>query len=396
MKAKQARGAVLDNGGMNGFRVGLLCLLAAGLPAGEPVVVEQIIAKVNGDIITRTDLARARQELEASLRQRNLPPSQISEILAQSEKDLLRDKIDNLLLIQRGKELNINVENEVTKYLARIQSDNKIADPEKFQVWIRENTGMSYEDFRAELRNSFLSQRVIGQEVYSKVNIPRRKIEEYYEKNKESFRRKERVILREILVSTQGMDEAGVAAAEKKAREIVARARKGERFTELVREFSEGASVRQGGLLDPFEKGILAPELEQLVWDKEKGYVTDPVRVPAGWLILRVEDHQKEGLAELAEVESEIREKLASEIMMPKVREFLSELRRKSFIEIRQPWVDTGAVPGQKTDWNDPALLRAETVTKEEVAAQARLKRLLYFLPIPGTSITDTSKSSSK
>jgi parvulin-like peptidyl-prolyl isomerase len=382
---------------MSIFRLGLcaaMCAVAAC--AGEPVIVEQIVAKVNGDIITRSDLARARKELEASLRQRQLPPAQIAEILAQAEKDLLRDKIDNLLLIQRGKELNVNVDNEVTKYLAQIQSENKIADPEKFQSWIRENTGMSYEDFRSELRNQFLSQRVVGQEVYSKVNIPRRQIEEYYEKNKESFVRKERVILREILVSTQGMDEAGIAAAEKKARDIVARARKGERFTELVREYSEAVSARQGGLLDPFEKGILSPELESLVWDKEKGYVTDPIRVPAGWLILRVEDHQKEGLAELSEVEAEIRDRLASEIMMPKVREYLSELRRNSFIEIREPWVDTGAVPGQKTDWNDPALLRAETVTKEEVAAQARLKRLLYFLPIPGTSITDTSKSSSK
>jgi len=376
--------------------LGLCLALAAPLQAGEPVIVEQIIAKVNGDIITRSDLARARQELEANLRQRGLPPALIAEALAQAEKDLLRDKIDNLLLIQRGKELNINVDIEVTKYIGQIQSENKIADPEKFQQWIRENTGMAYEDFRAELRNSFLSQRVLAQEVYSKVNIPRRQIEEYYEKNKESFIRKERVILREILVSTQGMDEAGIAAAEKKAREIAARARKGERFTDLVREFSESVTARQGGLLDPFEKGVLDPQIEKLVWDKEKGYVTDPVRVPAGWLILRVEDHQKEGLAELSEVEGEIREKLASEIMAPKIREYLSELRRNSFIEIRQPWVDTGAVPGQRTDWNDPALLRAETVTKEEVAAQARLKRLLYFLPIPGTSITETSKSSSK
>ncbi len=373
---------------------GLILAVTAG--AGDPVVVEQIVAKVNGDIITRSDLARARQELEASLRQRQVPPAQIAKILAESERDLLRDKIDNLLLIQRGKELNVNVDGEVTKYIAQIQTENKIADPEKFQAWIRDNTGMSYEDFRSELRNNFLSQRVLGQEVYSKVNIPRRQIEEYYEKNKESFVRKERVILREILISTQGMDEAGAAAAEKKARDIAARARKGERFTDLVRDYSEAISARQGGLLDPFEKGILSPELEELVWDKEKGYVTDPIRVSAGWLILRVEDHQKEGLAELSEVEGEIRDRLASEIMMPKVREYLSELRRNSFIEIRRPWVDTGAVPGQKTDWNDPALLRAETITKEEVAAQARLKRLLYFLPIPGTSITDTSKSSSK
>jgi peptidyl-prolyl cis-trans isomerase SurA len=376
-----------------------LCVAAslpALLPAADTLVVEQIIAKVNGDIITRTDLNRARRELEMGLRQRGLNPQQIAEAVKQGEKDLLRERIDNLLLIQRGKELNINVDSEVTKYLGGIQLENKIADPEKFQAWIREQTGMTFEDFKSEARNSILTNRVIGQEVYTKVNVPRSDVEAFYEKNKANFVRKERIFLRELLVSDADKDAAGKAAAEKKAKDLVNRARRGERFTDLVRDNSDGATAKQGGMLDPFEKGLLVKEMEALVWDKPRGFVTEPFRVQAGWLILRVEDHQKEGQAELSDVENEIRERLASQVMGPKMREYLTELRTNAFLEIRDNFADSGAAPGQRTTWNDPAMLRAETVTKEEVAATARNKRLLYIMPIPGTSIMDTRKSSSK
>jgi parvulin-like peptidyl-prolyl isomerase len=372
-----------------------MCIPAL-LPAADTITVEQIVAKVNGDIITRTDLNRARREMEANLRQRGLTPQQVAEAMKQGEKDLLRERIDNLLLIQRGKELNINVDAEVTKYIGGIQLDNKIADPEKFQSWIREQTGMTFEDFKSEAKNGILTQRVIGQEVYSKVTIPKADIEAFYQKNKANYLRKERIFLRELLVSTVDKDEAGKAAAEKKAKDLTARARKGERFTDLVRDNSDGATAKQGGMLDPFEKGVLRKDMEDLVWTQARGYVTDPFKVDAGWLILRVEDHQKEGQAELADVENEIRERLASQLVMPKMREYLTELRANAFLEIRDTYTDTGAAPGQRTTWNDPAMLRAETITKEEVAATARTKRLLMILPIPGTSIMDSSKSSSK
>jgi len=380
-----------------------ICVLAlwlgvcapAWLPAADTVMVEQIVAKVNGDIITRSDMTRARREMEATLRQRGMNPQQVAEAMKQAEKDVLRDRIDNLLLVQRGKEMNINVDAEVTKYIGGIQLDNKIADPDKFQAWIREQTGMSYEDFKSEARNGILTQRVIGQEVYSKVSIPKAQIEEFYEKNKTSFQRKERIFLREILIMTQGKDAAGQAAAEKKVKDLVARARKGERFNELVRDNSEAASAKQGGQLDPYEKGVLLKEMEDAVWDKPKGYITDPIKVPAGWIILRVDDHQKEGQADLADVEGEIRERLGAQVMGPKVREYLTELRMNSFLEIRGDFADSGAAPGKTTDWNDPAILRAETTTKEDVAAQARMKRLLWMIPIPGTSTVDPNRKSS-
>ena len=376
----------------------LLSLGLAGVlpvPAADNVMVEQIVAKVNADIVTRTDLNRARREMEANLKQRGATPQQIAEAIRQGEKDILRDRIDNLLLVQRGKDLNVNVDSEVTKYLGDLQRDNKIADPDKFQAWIREATGMSFEDFKQEVRNGILTQRVIGQEVYSKVSIPKADIEAYYEKNKAQFQRKERVFLREILISTQGKDAAGLVAAEKKAKDLVVRARKGEKFADLIRDISDAVTAKQGGALEPFEKGLLNPALETMIWDKPKGTITEPYKVDAGWLILRVDDHQKEGQAELADVEAEIRDRIGATMMQPKVRGYLSELRANSFLEIREGFTDTGAAAGKDTRWTDPALLKPDTISREEVM-QARTKRLLFAIPIPGTTVNDTRKSSSK
>lgn len=376
----------------------LLSIGLAGVvpvPAADITMVEQIVAKVNADIVTRTDLDRARRELEANLKQRGANPQQVAEALAKGDADVLRDRIDNLLLIQRGKDLNLNVDSEVTKYLGDLQRDNKIADPEKFQAWIREAVGMTFEDFKQEVRNGILTQRVIGQEVYSKVNVPRADVEAYYEKNKAQYVRKERVFLREILVAPATKDAAGLAAAEKKAKDIVVRARKGERFTDLVRDNSDAVTAKQGGALEPFEKGLLNPALEAMIWDKPKGTVTEPYQVEAGWLILRVDEHQKEGQAELADVENEIKERLGATIMQPKIRGYLTELRANSFLEIRDGFTDTGAAPGKDTRWTDPALLKPDTISREEVM-QARRKRLLFLLPIAGTQVNDTRKSSSK
>jgi parvulin-like peptidyl-prolyl isomerase len=381
------------------YRVLLISLGLAGAfvcPAQEPMVVEQIIAKVNGDIITRTEIDRLRHQAEAELRQRGANPQQIAAALKEREPNLLRDKIDEMLLIQRGKELNINVDQEVSKYLASIQLENKIADPEKFQQWIREQLGMSFEDFRAAVKNGMLRQRVIGQEVGSRINIPRSEIEAYYEKNKNSFVRQEQIFLREILVSTAGKDEAGKAAAEKKAKDLVARARRGERFAELVRDNSDAATAKEGGNLGAWKKGELDPRIEALVWDKPRGHVTDPIEVPAGWLILRVDEHFREGQATLEEVENEIRDRLFMPQFEPKVREYLTQLRMDAFLEIRDGYVDTGAAPGKDTRWTDPAMLRPVTVTKEEVANQFHRKRLLWTLPIPGTLRQTASKSTSK
>jgi peptidyl-prolyl cis-trans isomerase SurA len=378
------------------FALCLAWFAAPVAPAADPVLVEQIVAKVNGDIITRTELDRELQQLEAGLRARGAKPEQIQKEVEARQPDLLRDRIDALLLIQRGKDLNLNVDQEVSRYLGQIQSQNKIADPDKFQAWIREQTGMSFEDFRSETRNGILSQRVIGQEVSSKINIPRAEVEKYYEEHKDEFVRKERIFLREIFVSNEGrtMEEA-----EKKATELLNRARRGERFAELARDNSDSVSAPEGGAMPPFERAgdfALDATIAEQVWDKPRNHITDLIKRENGFLILRVEMQHREGLAELDEVENEVREKLYEPRVRPRIREYLTELRRDAFLEIREGWVDTGAAPGKDTAWTDPAMLRPETTTKTEVMSQIRRRRLLWALPIPGTNVASSGKSTSR
>ena len=361
--------------------------------AADSAVVEEIVAKCNGDIVPRGDLDRARRELIETLRANGVVGEELEKQVAEREKNLLRDRIDQLILSQKGKDLNINVDPDVSKQLSAIQSDSKIADPEKFQAYLKEQSGMSYEDFKQEMKNRFITQRVIREEVSEKMSVKHEDIEKYYNEHKADFVRDEQIFLQEILISTEGKDAAGAAAAEKKAKDLVARARKGERFAEMARDNSDSVSAKNFGELPPYKKGLLSPNLEDTVWNQPKGYITDPIKVANGFLILRVEDHQKAGQAELSEVENQITEKLLAPRLDAAVRDYLTKLRKDAFLEIKADYIDTGAAGGKDTAWVDPAQLTPETVKREEVESHLRHKRLLWTIPVPGTQTTATSSS---
>jgi peptidyl-prolyl cis-trans isomerase SurA len=374
--------------------LGSVCLAAVKLAAADMAVVEEIVAKCNGDIVTRGDLARSRQELIETLRASGVVGAELEQQLAEREKNLLRDRIDQLILTQKAKDLNINVDSDISKQLAAIQSESKIADPEKFQQYVKEQSGMSYEDFKQEMKNRALTQRVIREEVTEKMSVKHEEIEKYYNEHKTEFVRDERIVLQEILISTEGKDEAGVAAAQKKAKDLVGRARKGERFAEMARDNSDSLTAKSMGEFPaPFKKGDLAKNLEDLVWSQPKGYITDPIKTGNGFLILRVEDHQKAGQAELSDVENIITERLLSPRMDAAVRDYLTKLRKDAFLEIKADYIDTGAATGKDTAWVDPAQLKPETVKKEEVISKVHRKRLLWTIPVPGTQTIGTSSS---
>jgi peptidyl-prolyl cis-trans isomerase SurA len=374
--------------------VGASCVFALSSFAADLAVVEEIVAKCNGDIVTRGDLDRSRRELIESLRANGVVGDELEKQLAEREKNLLRDKIDQLILAQKGKDLNINVDSDVSKQMAAIQSDSKIADPEKFQAYIKEQSGLPYEDFKLEMKNRLLTQRVIREEVTDKMSVKHEELEKYYNEHKTDFVREEQIALQEILISSEGKDAAGVAAAEKKAKDLVGRARKGERFAEMARDNSDSLTAKSMGEFPaPFKKGMLSANLEDAVWNQPKGFITDPIKTSNGFLILRVEDHQKAGQAELSEVESRINEILLAPKLEAAVREYLTKLRKDAFLEIKADYIDTGAAGGKDTAWVDPAQLRPETVKKEEVESRTRHKRLLWAIPVPGTQTTATSSS---
>ncbi len=370
---------------------GTLCLAA-----DDYTVVDQIVAKVNGDIVSQDELQRFTRELAEELKAQGATAQQFQQEYTKREKDVLRDRIDELLLIQKGKELNVNVDSDVSKYMANLQRQAGITDTEKFHDYIRQQSGRSYEDFLSEAKNQFLTRQVIGEEVGRHVNITDKEIEAYYNAHKSDFIREEKVYLSEILISTEGKDAAGVAAAEKKAKQIASDAAKGERFSDLARDNSDATTAKDGGVLAGYKKGDLSKQFEEAVWNLPKGGVTQPIRIPTGFEILKVDDHTKAGLEPLADAKPEIENILYGPKMQPKVREYLTQLRKEAFLQIKPGFSDTGAAPGQNTAWQDPAQLKPETVTKAEVEQKMRHKRLLWVIPIPGTETTVTGKSSSR
>lgn len=376
------------------FAVPALLVCAASLWAADVKVLEEIVAKINGDIITRTEIERSRQQMLADAARAGAKAPEVEKLVKERERDILRDRIDQLLLIQKGKELNINVDAEISKNLAEIQRQLGIADPEKFQQAVKQQTGMPYEDYKNEMRNSMLTQRVIRQEVGGRINIPRAELQKYYEEHKKEFVREDRVFLSEIFVSS-GKDGAGAAAAEKKAKDLIARSKKGERFGELARDNSDADSAKNFGELGAYKREDLKKEIADLVFEQNRGYITDPpVRSDTGFLILRVDERHRPGQATFDEVENVITEKLYMPRFQPKIREYLTQLRQDAFLEIKEGWEDTSAAPGKSTKWSDPAQLRPETITKEEVSAQPRRKRFLG-IPILGTQ-TRSSTSDKK
>jgi peptidyl-prolyl cis-trans isomerase SurA len=358
--------------------------------AADVRVIEEIAAKVNGDIITRSELEQTRREIEQSLRAEGATGGKLQDQLREMTANALRDQIDQLLLVQRGKDLAISVDADVTREMADLQVRSKLTDPDQFHAYVRDNTGMSFEDYRDRLKRQYMSQRVIGQEVGYRISIPEPELREYYDQHKDEFVRKQQVFLSQILLSTEGKTPEQAAAAETKAKELVARARKGEKFTDLVRDNSDDQeTARNGGSLPPLTPDLLDERIRAVVFKEAKGFITDPFKVVNGFLILRIDERHEAGLASFEEVRNNVQEAMARPRMEPKIREYLTRLRLQAFLEVKEGYVDSGAAPGKDTRWRDVAQLRPQTTTKEEVAARTRRRKKLIFIPIPGTVVKE-------
>jgi peptidyl-prolyl cis-trans isomerase SurA len=364
------------------FVVLIASTIAVCAAADNVKVVEEIAAKVNGDIITRGELARKRLEAEAEAKRQGLTGPRLQQAVDDWASNALREEIDTLLLVQKGKDLNISVDAEVTRRLAEIQVEQKISDPDKFQAFIRDNTGMSYEDFKLQMKNQMLTQRVIGQEVARNVSVPDNEMQKYYDDHKSEYVRKEsQVFLSQIVISTEGKTPEQRAVAEKKANDLATRAKKGEKFSDLARDNSDDVeTAKNGGQVGPMTKGLMDKPIEDLVFNAKKGFVSDVVRRPASFLILKVDERLEAGQAPFEEVKAEIQDRITQAKMAPKVRVFLTALREDAFLEIKEGYIDSGAAPAKDTRWKDVAQLKPQTTTKEEVAARVK-RHLLWVIP---------------
>ena len=372
------------------FSAALLALPAA---AADVKVIEEIIAKINGEIVTRSEIDRRMTEARAEMMKQNVTGASLEEALAERQKDLLRELIDESLMVQRAKELNISVESQVVKHMDDLRRQYNVASMEEFEKFVTEKGGVAFEDLREQVRNQFLTQRVVQQEVGHRINISKEEIKKYYEEHQKEFVRPEQVYLRQILISTEGKDPKEIPAIQKKANDILARIKKGERFPELASKMSDDKeSAQNGGDIGFWKRGLLDKQIEDMVFNAQRGFVSDVIKRPNGFLILKVEEHHREGQATLEDVEPDIQERLYMPKLQPALRAYLTKLRENAFIEIRPGYVDSGAVPGQDTAWKDPEQLKPAVTTKAEAAKKK--KRLLWVVPRgSGKSKSDSGPS---
>jgi peptidyl-prolyl cis-trans isomerase SurA len=183
------------------------------------------------------------------------------------------------------------------------------------------------------------------------------------------------------VISTDGKTPEQVAAAEKKAKDVAARAKKGDKFADLARDFSDDLETgRNGGYIGAMPFGTMDKSIEDVISKEKKGFVSDPIKLKQAYLILRIEDRFEAGQASFEEVKDKIQDAMLQPRVEPKARVFLSKLREEAFLEIKEGYTDSGAVPGKDTRWKDVTALKPQTTTKEEVAAR-RKKKILWVIP---------------
>jgi peptidyl-prolyl cis-trans isomerase SurA len=320
-------------------------------------VVEEIIARVNNSIISRADLRRSEEQLAAELAK---PDSGVPAENQPQQKDMLRDLIDTQLLSQKAEELGISADTDVIKRLDELRKQMHADSMEDLEK-AAQAQGVSFEEFKQNLKNSILTQHVIAQEVGGHISVTQQEIQDFYNKHKGEMQRPEEVRLSEILIPTQAAQptkpgtgqavdpnsEEAVAQAKAKADAIYSQLAKGAKFDEVAKANSGGPTAAQGGDLEYFKRGTLSKQLEDQVFALKAGQFTEPIRTNQGWVILKVTEHQSEGIPTLKEVEPQIQERLYMSKMQPALREYLTKLRENAYIDIKPPYVDTGASPNE-------------------------------------------------
>ncbi len=332
-------------------------------------VVEDVVARVNDQIINRSDVERSEQQLQQELQQGNVPPADRE----QRERDMLRDMIDQQLLISKGKELGLNADAEVIRRLDEIRKQNHLETMEDLEKAARQQ-GVSFEDFKAGIRNNVVTQQVVRDEVGRRLQPTQGQEQAFYDAHKQEFAKPEQVRLSEILVPLPAeADAAAVAQAQNKADDIEAKVKAGDKFEDLAKQYSGGPTASQGGDLGLFKRGALAKVLEDQTFDLKAGESTAPIRTRQGFVILKVTDHQQPGVPSMKEIEPQIQEAIYLQQMQPALRAYLTKLREEAYIDIKPGFVDTGASAKQtKPVFSAYA---APTPKKKSLAQKARFDR---------------------
>lgn len=315
-----------------------LLALVAFVPVRADII-EQVLVKVNGDIVTKTEFE---QRQVAALRQRqelaNVSPDspELKKAIAEVTPDLILSAVDELLLVQRGRELGYALGDEqFTSILENIKKENKLETDEQFQAALKQE-GLTLPELRRSLERQMLISRVQQTEVMSKISVTEDEAKAYYEKHKDQFTTPSAITLREILVEVprneKGINVAQDEHARTRAEDIRTRLLAGEPFPRLAADLSDAPSKANGGLVGPINSTDLAPALRDMIRKMKPGDLTEIIRTTRGYQILKLESKTDETIKSFDTARPEIGDRVADEKRRGETQKYIEKLRAQAIV----------------------------------------------------------------
>jgi parvulin-like peptidyl-prolyl isomerase len=296
-------------------------LVASG--AGAEIL-ERVIAKVNGEIITQTEF-QSRQL--AAAQAARIDPDKVPQFLRENNAKILQEAVDELLLVQRADEAGLRLRPEYIKeVIDNIKKENKIANDEELQAQLARE-GMTLDDLKRNIEHSIVRRQILSREVEGKVAVTDAEAKADYDARKDDFSKPATVTLQEIYVKADGGGEA-------LAKDLVKRARAGEDFGELAKAHSAGGTRAAGGDLGKLTKGDLNPALEKVAFGLSKGAVSDPIRSGDGYRIFKAVDKAEASVVPFEEAKADIKQKLMQERWQKEYDAYMADLRKKAVINL--------------------------------------------------------------
>jgi peptidyl-prolyl cis-trans isomerase SurA len=301
----------------------LLSLLAFRSPARAEIV-ERVVAKVNGDIVTLSDF-EARQV--AAVQAAKIGPDKIEAFLRDNNARILQEAVDDLLIIQRADDLGFKDPGPYVKEaIDQIKKENNLPTDEALREQLRRE-GMTLDDLKRSVARSMLKRQVLHKELEPKVTIAEADVKADYDARKEEYTRPATVHLQEILIS--GDD------ARARAIEVVTRARAGEDFAELARSLSASPTRGAGGDLGSVNLKELSPAIQKAAGPLQPGEVSDPVAGADGFRLLKLVSRTESGLIPLEEVKAQIRQRLMETRGNKAYDDYVDGLRKNAIVDVR-------------------------------------------------------------
>jgi peptidyl-prolyl cis-trans isomerase SurA len=302
-------------------------------------VIEQVLVRVNGDILTKSDFEqrqiaalRTRQELA------NVSPNspELKKAIEEITPTLILEAVDELLLAQRGRDLGFAMGDEQFKSIVdNIKKQNNLEDEATFQAALKQE-GMTLPDLRRNLERQMLVSRVQQQEILARVSINEDEAKAYYAANAREFTTPVSLMFREILIvvptTPQGINVAADEAAKEKADAVRARLLAGESFAQLAAEVSESGSKANGGLIGPISEEDLAPALKSIVDELKVGDVSQPLRVARGYQLLKLESRSEPMIKSFDDARADIGNKIGQKKLDVERGKYLVRLREAATI----------------------------------------------------------------